>query len=186
MIFESYYWKKDLLKIARKLSKRKTLVIWTDVDFGEFEKEIMFGFYIIRKLADARKLSSSTMSNKLDARKIPNNGKIVHLMNHHRYWEFYDFEKAVVTKLDIKFLLNQIVHSYVFSPYFSENENNCLEGIHFTSDKNRNEWLYELNIDIIIASFKDVGNDYPWDITLSFDTNKKDYTFKSTDLPPKK
>lgn len=120
MIFESHYWKKDLLKLVRKLSKRKLLLIWEESDFAEFEKEIMFGFYAIRKLADAQKLSSSTISNKIEGRKIPNNGNNVHLMNNHRYWEFYDFNKARIEKLDIKFLLNQIVHSYVFCPYFDE------------------------------------------------------------------
>lgn len=176
MIFESYYWKRDLLKLSRKLIKRKSLKIWNNADLAEFEKEIMFGFYAIRKLAESRKLSDATRFTKLTGRKIPNNGKVVHLMNNHRYTDFYNFDQIKANKFDLQFLSNQIVHSYVFSPYFSEvDESDMLFGIHFNSDKNRNEWLYEISIDIIIDLFKKVGNDYPWDMTLSFDQKKKDY-----------
>jgi len=59
MIIESRYWKKELLKIADKLSKR--LIYrkrWSEAQFGTFEKEIMIGFYIVRKLIEAKKISN--------------------------------------------------------------------------------------------------------------------------------
>lgn len=178
MIFESYYWKRDLLKLSRKLTKRKAAIIWNEPDYGEFEKEIMVGFYIIRKLCESYKLSNAIISTKVKGRRIPNKGKIVHLMNNHKYVDLYDFEKAKAEKFDLTFLANQLVHSYVFSPFFSdeeENEINPLAGIHFCSDKFRNEWLFELSVDIIIDIFIRAGNDYPAAGSMIFDNKKKDY-----------
>lgn len=178
MVSESYYWKRDLLKLARRLTKRKSTEIWKEPDFGEFEKEIIIGFYIIRKLSDSFKLSNATISTKVRGRRIPNNKKIVHLTNNQRYIDFFDFDKAKTEKFDLTFLANQLVHSYIFSPYSSDEEENDiypLAGIHFCSDKNRNEWLYELPIDIIIDLFKKAGNDYPPTGSMIFDPTRKDY-----------
>jgi hypothetical protein len=181
MISESYYWKKDLLKLARKLTKRELSEgFWSESDFGEFEKEIMIGFYIIRKLCSSFKLSNATVSTKIKGRKIPNNGRIVHLMNNHKYTEFYDFDQAKTNKFDLAFLANQLIHSYVFAPYFSESEADIfpLAGIHFCSDENRNKWLYELSIETVIALFKKIGEDYPAAGMIEFDEKKKDYKFE--------
>ena len=55
MIGESYYWKKELVKLAIKLDKRtKQKRAWTEAQHGTFEKEITIGFYIIRKLIEAK------------------------------------------------------------------------------------------------------------------------------------
>src|SRR5688572_15709380 len=107
MISESYYWKRDLLKLARKLTKRKSNDFWRESDYGEFEKEIMIGFYIIRKLRHSFKLSNITVSTRVRGRKIPNNGKAIHLLNNHKYSELYNFNKAKRGKFDLPFLANQ-------------------------------------------------------------------------------
>lgn len=51
---------------------------------------------------------------------------------------------------------------------------------HFNSDKTRNEWLYEITVDNIIALFKLTGNDYPSHGSFTFDTNKRDYIVRSS------
>lgn len=174
MVSESHYWKRELLKLSKKLTKR-TLHnrFWTEAQFCTFEKEIMMGFYIIRKLIEAYKLSNQVVSTKVEGIKLANIGKIVHLMNNHKYYEYFDFDNPKQEKFDLLFLSNQIVHSYVFAPAFDESF--CLSAIHFSSDKDRNKWLYEISITTIISIFDKVGSNYPASSSMYFDETKKDH-----------
>jgi len=182
MIYESVYWKKDLLKLSRKLTKRKRSGIWDEADHADFEKEIMIGFYIVRKLSEAQKLSNETISTKLQGFKIPSNGKKINHLSISQYPEYYDFENLTQAKLDIKLIWNNIIHSYVFSPFFSEEYNELL-GIHFTSDSKRNICLFSLDIEVIIDFFKKVGRDYPMHISMTFNETTGDYKFHSSSSP---
>ncbi|MBA3987207.1 MAG: hypothetical protein H0X63_11695 [Flavobacteriales bacterium] len=182
MIYESYYWKKELLTLADKLHKRtKSKRWWTEAQHGTFEKEVMIGFYIIRKLIEAKtKLTNALVATKFKGIKYPNNGKKVTWRNNHRFHECYDFEKPLTSKYDIIFLCNQFVHSYIFSPCFSsedESENSpmTLSSIHFSSDDKRNDWLFEISIESVIKIFKDIGNDYPSSSHQHYDPRKGDW-----------
>ena len=78
MIYESYYWRKELVKLATKLEKRISFSgSWTDSQYGTFEKEIMIGFYMIRKLRDSFKLTNNIISTKISGIKYPSKGNLV-------------------------------------------------------------------------------------------------------------
>jgi hypothetical protein len=139
---------------------------------------MMIGFYVIRKLIESQKLPSALVSTKLSGRKFPNNGADVHLMNTHRFYEHYDFENGKTEKFDLRFLVNQIIHSYIFSPVFDVNENDGemeLFGIHFCSDDQRNKWIFELKLSTVIALFDKVGNGNVTKASLMYDMIRKDY-----------
>jgi hypothetical protein len=179
MIYESHYWKTELIKLSKKLTKRIGYKrFWTDAQNGAFEKEIMIGFYIVRKLIESQKLPNRLVSTKIIGRKFPNNDTTVHLMNTHKFYEHYDFHNGKTEKFDLRFLINQIVHSYIFSPDFYINEENgemTLSGIHFCSDDQRNNWIYELNLTTVIGLFEKIGNSPVTNSSMTFDNNKKDY-----------
>ena len=179
MIHESHYWKTELIKLSKKLTKRIPYKrFWTDAQNGAFEKEIMIGFYIVRKLIESQKLPNRLVSTKITGRKFSNNGATVHLMNTHRFYEHYDFDNGKKEKFDLRFLINQIIHSYIFSPDFNINEENgemTLSAIHFCSDDQRNKWIYELNLSTVIELFDKIGNSHVTNSSMTFDDNKKDY-----------
>jgi len=179
MIYESYYWKTELIKLSKKLTKRIPYKrFWTDAQNGAFEKEIMIGFYIVRKLIESQKLPNRLVSTKIVGRKFPNKNVTVHLMNTHRFYEHYDFENGKTDKFDLKFLINQIVHSYIFSPEFDINEETgemTLSSIHFCSDDQRNKWIYEPRLSTIINLFDKIGNSVVTNSHMTFDANKNDY-----------
>ncbi len=185
MIHESHYWKTELIKLSKKLTKRIPYQrFWTDAQNGAFEKEIMIGFYIVRKLIESQKLPNRLVSTKITGRKFPNNGTTIHLMNTHRFYDHYDFDKEKTEKFDLKFLINQIIHSYIFSPDFeidAENGEMTLSTIHFCSDDQRNEWLYELSLTTIIELLEKIGNSHVTNSSMIFDENKKDYRVKHGD-----
>lgn len=207
MIYESYYWRKELLKLAAKIEKRIPYKRpWTDSQNGDFEKEVMIGFYMIRKLKESFKLTNNIIATNIKGFKYPNKGKLVTLMNNHRFMELYDFEQPKKDKFNLTFLINQIVHSYIFSPKFDVNSDAIissiddkdaitwedvhgvinsvkieLTGILFCSDDKRNEFLYELSVKDIIELFKKTGNCNITSSSRTFNEKKKDYDVVQTD-----
>ena len=60
MIYESSYWKEPLLAAADFLSTIRIDEEDSDDDLARVEREILIGFYSVRKLLDTFKVSSST------------------------------------------------------------------------------------------------------------------------------
>jgi hypothetical protein len=88
----------------------------------------------------------------------------VNLINNHKVNELYDFTVKGHETRDVEFLCHRIIHSYIFSPLFSEEE--TLIGIVFTSDRDRNKKIYYMDIDDVIKLFALVGNDNVTEIHL--------------------
>jgi len=200
MIHESRYWKKELIKISKNIKKRiQYNKEWNDAKYAKFEKEIMFGFYIVRKLLEANKLSSDFDSLKLECKVYSSNGKKMTIMNNHRFDECFDLESPKSEKRELRFFINQFVHSYIFSPIISvtdkeieakmndgsltedeiielyEDSDKELSGIFFNSDKNKNESLFQINIKTVRKLFKKVGNCNVTEIRMKYNERKGDY-----------
>lgn len=173
MIWESSYWKNDLLKNADKLKKRLLQKRWTEISFVNLEKEIFISFYSIRKLVEAKKISNKLASTNINVISYKNNGKIVTHYNWHRIEECFDLEKPNREKQPLSFICNQLIHSYIFMPGFDDK--NLLDSIFFSSDNKRNIRLYRLDIEVVIKLLDDIGNNYPSKSVFKFNKEKQDY-----------
>jgi len=159
MIYESKYWKDDLLRKAASLEKKKRQKRWLESSYAMFEKDIMIGFYTIRKLMESYKVDTAYSS------------KQVHLHSHElkdgpstlwKRWEFFEVYDMEVSKKETMKLIdvcNQIIHSFHFFVAWSEDSD--LEGIYFNSDRLRQQRLLFLEVDKIIDLFNEIGNNYP-------------------------
>ena len=177
MIWESSYWKDDLLKTARKLERKKNQKRWPERALVNFEKEMFISFYSIRKLIEANKISTDLIETIITAKSYPSLGKVVTSMNWHRIDELYDFSTSNIEKLLLTFICNQLIHSYVFMTSF--NENNQLTGILFSSDRYRNKKLFSMDINDVIEILRKVGSNYPNISRSIYDEKKKDYIITS-------
>lgn len=200
MIHESYYWRNELIQISGKIDKKiKIQKKWSDCKFAKFEKNIMLGFYIIRKLMEANKLTNKIGSAKFKLKMYQNNDMKVTRMNNHRFYENYNFDNFKIVKRDLKFLINQFVHSYVFVPVISvvdektlnlmenkeltedelveiyEDGERELTGILVNTDTNKNDHLFEVDINDIIEIFKNVGECNVTRIEMKYNPKKGDY-----------
>jgi hypothetical protein len=177
VIWESFYWKSDLLKQAAVLKKRIGQKRWPDASLARCEQTIMLGFYSIRKLAESAKLTDHVSNMNVTLRSYPATGRTVHLLNKDRLDELYDLELPRKESVTLPFLCDQIVHSYVFSLLF--NEDGQLAGILVTSDRERSKRLLEVSIQKIIDVFEKVGRDEAnVAVTFRFDEKKGDYIYK--------
>lgn len=184
MIWESGYWKDGLLKSAAKLEKYKQQKRWPESSYAILEKTTMLGFYSIRKLHEAGKLSKTTMDQKLSLCTYPCLSNNVTKFNCHRLDELYDLQTNDTESFDVLFLCHQFVHSYVFAPSFNNNRN--LSGILLASDKQRHTALLKISIDQIIALFKEVGNDYPNSASYVWNDTRKDFDLTNAEAIKKR
>lgn len=159
MIWESCYWKDDLLKAASDLRRRRKQKRWVDASFARFEQQIMLGFYGVRKLRDSRKISDHLRSRSVPLSEFMPTGETIGWLSRTELDEIYEMGTPYATKKSLEFVCNQIIHSYVFTPGF--NGEGFLEVLFFTSDHQKNLRLFSIKIDEVISIFEEVGNNYP-------------------------
>ena len=173
MIWESAYWKDDLLRLTRILKQKRHQKIWRESSLAIVEKTVMTGFYIIRKLMEAKKLSDTIVSQKIPTQRHQHRGKPVALVNWHRIDRHYDLEHRSLTQRSLKWLCNQMIHSYVF--IVSLDDKNSLDGLYFASDRERNKAIHHLSLEKVIEVFESVGKNYPCSSRFVFNTKTQDY-----------
>ena len=153
--------------------RRKKMRKWQQRSYEKFEMDFFVAFFSVRKLLESHKLSDDTIEMKMNLKVYPPKSKRGKLFNWHKLDDhFYMNRDNAVTK-DLLFLCNQIVHSYIFVLSFDRAD--CLEGVFFTSDYQRNKSLYFIHIDKVVEICKKVGADYPNQMSSYFDHKKQDY-----------
>jgi len=172
MIWESGYWKDPLLDLVKKIESWESRKDLDEPDLVDIERQIMMGFYSVRKLLEAKKLSDQVALISISAKSFPNL-KNVNLLNWHHIDTLYDLNNPKEVQLHLLFAANQLIHSYVF--IIDEKEEGGFSGIFFCSDNKRNEELFHVSSKELRRIFKLVGNDYPSDSSIRFNPKTKDY-----------
>lgn len=160
MIHESSYWKEPLLAAADLLSEIRINEEESDDDLARIEREVLIGFYSIRKLLDTFKVSGSTKTMSFDLRCFEiETGRQVDYFNRWEVDELFDLERPLSETRDLTFLCNQFVHSFIH--LFEIGESKAVEGVFVASDRARSDRLYFVSREQIVRLFRAVGNDYP-------------------------
>lgn len=159
MIWESRYWKDDLLKASLDLRRRRKQKRWVDASFARLEQRIMLGFYGVRKLRDSRKISDRLRHRSVPLDEFVATGKSIDLLNRIDIDDLYRMDTPQATEKSLEFVCNQIIHSYVFTPGF--NEEGFLEDLFFASDRQKDLGVFRIKIDEIVSVFEEVGNNDP-------------------------
>lgn len=173
MIWESQYWREDLGRIAAELRRRLGQRRWSDRSFARLEKELMLGFYAVRKLHDAHKFSDAIAERSIRAERFRWNGHPITFMSTHKFNRSYDLDSPEKCELSLRFLCNQLVHSFVFCPV--TDERGGLLGVMVNSDRTRHEALYSVRLQPIIAVFDEISINYPATMSMTFNPKTGDY-----------
>ena len=143
MIHESWFWKKELYNLYQVLYKAMRLKRFGNASYIKVEKAVILSAYIIRKLYDSQKLPPDFLSHQIEVSSFPNL-EPVDFLNTHRLNENYNFINGINEKRKYDFIINQVIHSFVFTLIFTEN--NRLSGILVNSDTSKNRALFEIDI----------------------------------------
>ena len=173
MIYESHYWKDDLLRSAKSLESRVAQKRWHQATFASVERTVMIGFYSLRKLIESSKIDDKISNFSVPLTGYPATSKLVTRKNWTNWWELYDLNQPRSCKLKLVLLCHQFIHSYVFSCDFLENGQ--FAGVLVSSDRERNRVLYSISITEIVRIFEAAGQSYPNDMRMTFNPSKSDY-----------
>jgi len=143
MVHESWVWKKELFNQYQVLFKATLLKRFGNASYVKVEKAVILSAYIIRKLCESKKLPPDFLSQQIEVSSFPNMNP-VDFMNTHRLSENYNLRRKIKEQRKYEFIINQIIHSFVFTLIF--NEENRFSGILVTSDTSKNKSLFEIDV----------------------------------------
>ena len=173
MIWESCYWKADLLRYAANLQKKMRQRRWSEPSQVVVEKTVFIGFYSIRKLFEAKKLSSSLHGHTISITAYPPTSKPATLRNWHKTDELFHLDRGKSASVTLPFLCDQVIHSYIFQLGFIND--NTLDFMLLCSDRQRTKALQQISFRDVVAIFERVGNDNPCESSIKFNPRIKDY-----------
>lgn len=144
MVFDSKYWKLELYKNAQILSKSIHLKRLKNESFVKIEKACMISSYIVRKLNEAKKIPPDYLNNEIDAIKYKKKCGSIDFMTWHNIHIKYDFRKRNKIRIKWSYLINQLIHSFVF--IVGMGENNIDMFILFNSDNSQEKELNSITV----------------------------------------
>jgi len=172
-MIESCYWKEELKRIAKTVSPAKKPVRWSERAHCVVERDLMLGFFIVRRLIELHKVSSATRDCNMKFFSCPTRGKHVHLRNHHRLDELYDLEKERGETKKPFYISNQFVHAY--TSFVARDESRNWSDVFVVSDFDRNNCIWRIPISEILRLFFVASKDYPHSFEMRFNPKKGDY-----------
>jgi hypothetical protein len=168
MIWESAPWKEPLLESANYFVRVRFSERTTEKTMVRIEKEILIGFYSIRKLLDTFKVSDSTKNMKFELCCYPNMKDVDYLNRHHCPSDLFNLAKGHLESRDLRFLCDRFIHSFIFIP---AGDNNRLSGFYVASDMDRKKKCYFIQLSQVLRAFRVVGRDYPTEVHFKRDPN---------------
>ena len=177
VIGESWQYRKELERMAQDLERWRRRKRLNERDFLAFERDVFYGAYIIRKLTEGRKLPDKIFRMTVSLRFF-HNVKPVTYSNWDRIEENYDFSKSARTRVNLPFICNQLIHSYVFRP--SAWMNGGLQYLYFASDRERNKRLFRIGVKDLVRIFRKVAASRPKWLAGVFNEARGDFDFLIT------
>ena len=117
----------------------------------------MIGCYVVRKLAESRKIADSRFEMPIVLRSFPATSESIDFLNRHDYFELYDLHKPTQITKPLSYVVNQIIHSFVFSTV-RERPTSGLHGFVFNSDRSKSSQLYLIKRDALTEAFASCAN----------------------------
>jgi hypothetical protein len=172
-MIESYYWKEELARIADLLVRVEKPARWSERSHCVLERELMVGFFMLRRLIELNKVSEATVNYHMSVFSCKARGKRVTQMNGHRIWEMYDMEKEIPETKKPQYISNQFVHAY--TSFIARDETRNWSDVFIVSDFGRNDCIWRVPVSIIRNIFIKASEDYPQTVKFEWNAKKGDY-----------
>ena len=176
-MIESRYWKEELRRIAQSVRHVSKAKRWSERAHCTVERDIMIGFFILRRLIELHKVSSATTQRMLNVFSYQTCGKNVTRLNGHDLSEMYDLEKEVSESMKPVYIANQFIHAY--TSFVARDENSNWVDVFVVSDYDRNDCILRVPISEIRELFLKAANDYPRIMRMVFNPKRRDYDIET-------
>jgi len=176
-LIESCYWKEELQRIVRSIRPVAKPRRWSDRAHNIIERDLVIGFFLLRRLIELHKVSSTTRDQKINVFLHRTKGKNVTLLNEHHIMELYNIDSEVpVTKKPL-YIANQFIHAY--TSLVARDKNRNWSDVFVVSDYDRNDCIWRVPIPVIRKLFRTAAEDYPYYSKFDFNPNKGDYDIQT-------
>jgi hypothetical protein len=166
MVWESYYWKLRLKKLASEIEVLADQPDASDLDTSNLEIAVFTGFFLIRKLIEAQtKLSPETENQSVKCRtSFKREGSPrVDVLNRFDTHELYDLDAFQDGARTLRGTCNLFMHSvFLWMVYDIEGHidgEGTVTGVHLTSDYEKENVIYWFDLSDILRVFATVWND---------------------------
>jgi hypothetical protein len=172
-LIESRYWKEELMRIARSLRPSPKPRRWTERSHCIVERDIMIGFFIVRRLVELTKVSRKVRDLSMHVYSAPSHGKRVTLLNRGDLEELYDIPNERKQTKKPLYLSNQFIHAY--TSFVTRDEDRNWESIFVVSDYDRNDCIWRVPISEIRALFMSAARDHVYSASFTYNETRGDY-----------
>jgi hypothetical protein len=157
VIWDSQPWKRELARLARQLSDVRRRASFEDGDDFRVERAIVLGFFAVRRLHEAHKVTDATMEASVAVTRFQQVKRIPDHWSWHRVDEHYELTKGRAQRLPLKTFYNQAIHSFVFVPGSLPGSRSL--GLYLASDRERKRSLLHVRLLDIERAFLRVSKD---------------------------
>jgi hypothetical protein len=172
MAVESLYWKEELARIAKTIRPVLKPKRWSERAVCTVERDVMIGFFIVRRLIELQKVSPLIVDKKLDVFSAPATKDITKI-NWHCLEENYDWKAEKADQKSVSFLSNQCIHAYLSFVLRGKDRN--WSDIVVVSDYERNKTVWRIPFPAIVELFEETSNDWPRTHQMTFNPKRRDY-----------
>ncbi|MEU4595619.1 hypothetical protein [Nocardia sp. NPDC023988] len=159
MIADSVPWKEELSRISERLEKRAEQRRWSERTRFLVERDVMVGFYAVRKLFDTPgKISQECHDYRIGVIEYPARDKGPDFWDAYNFSKFYDFEAGSDSSLTLRETCNQVIHSRVFAIVHKE-DSEGFSGILVASDQKSKKKLFLISLEGIVGALREVFED---------------------------
>jgi len=115
----------------------------------------------------------STIEHAIPVTSFKSKGSPVTVLNWPQLEAHYDLEHPKKGTVNLLFIVNQFIHSYIFLPCYDDR--GCVDGVFVSSDRERKKSLRLVTLADIVEIFGLVGTDYPTMLQAKFNESQEDY-----------
>lgn len=156
------------LKKSSRLFERHVSKKFTSQSLYLIEKHFFLSAYLIRKLLENGKLSSEVEASSINISGFKCEKKMPPWGIH--YNKYFNFQKPDSMQKGLKALVNLLIHSVIFEVEINEGTYRP-ESVLFTSDKEKNKYIFSLSIIDYSKLLSKIADDHPVNIKYTVDSN---------------
>lgn len=172
-MIESFYWKEGLVRIANTIRPSKRPARWTERAHCIVERDLMLGFFMVRRLIELYKVSSLTRNLLMSVFSCPSRGKQIHRLNGPDIYQTYDLAKERPEGKKPLYISNQFIHAY--TSYVVRDKSRNWSDVYVVSDFDRNRCLWRVPVSEIRRLFLTVAEDDIREMKMLYNAQKGDY-----------
>jgi hypothetical protein len=176
-MIESCYWKEELQRISVCIRRVAKPPRWSERAHSVVERDLMIGFFLLRRLIELNLVSSATTQKPLHVFSYKARGKPVTMTNGHRIRELYDMENEVAETKKPSYVSNQFVHAY--TSFVARDESRNWSDVFLVSDFDRNDCIWRVPVPVIESLFREASVDYPHEVSMKFNPKTGDYDVRT-------